>query len=225
MAGIMYKNDEDNNYNGIHLIFNSDNDIISEINNNEGKTNCYEVHKCPQHLKGKFDDFMRYHIKTKEALNKINNNKNINETHENNEKIINNISNDSLSKSEDNSANNNKRNNPIINSKKKENRLVYIKNYFINKKAKILILSDDIIQAIFYDKIQIFISDGKDIVGYVNKDKKIIFISSTNIMKNTNKDLVNRIDYIRKIFLKGTNEKVNKKIIKIFDETKKEEEK
>ena len=44
-------------------------------------------------------------------------------------------------------------------------------------------------------------------------------------MKNTNKDLVNRIDYIRKIFLKGTNEKVNKKIIKIFDETKKEEEK
>ena len=31
MAGIMYKNDEDNNYNGKHLIFNSDDDILYEI--------------------------------------------------------------------------------------------------------------------------------------------------------------------------------------------------
>ena len=55
MAGIMYKKDEENNYNGIHLIFNSDNDTLYEINNNEGKINSYEVQKCPQNLKRKFE--------------------------------------------------------------------------------------------------------------------------------------------------------------------------
>ena len=163
---------------------------------------------------------MRYHIKTKEAINEINNN-NINGNHET---IKNNISDDSLSKSEDNSVNNNKRNNPIINSKK-ENKLVYIKNYFRDKKAKILILSDDIIQAIFNDKIQIFISEkiGKEFVGYVNRDKKIKFLEFCNIMKNSNKDLVNRVGYIRSNSFKGYRDKLINKIQKDYNERQNEE--
>ena len=65
------------------------------------------------------------------------------------------------------------------------------------------------------------IKQEKEFVGYVNRDKKITFFSLTNIMNNSNKDLFNRIGYIRKIIWKGTDEKVSKKIIKIFDEPKK----
>ena len=227
MAGIMYKKDEENNYNGLHLIFNSENDIFYEINNNEGKINSYEVQKCPQNLKRKFDDFIRYHIKTKEAMNDINNKKNINENHKNSEKNMSSKSEETSSKSEDNSINNNIINSDISinNSKENKKKLVYIKDYIKDEKATIILLSDDIKQVIFNDKIQIFISEkiGKEFVGYVNREKKIKFLEFCNIMKNSNKDLVNRVGYIRSNSFKGYRDKLINKIKKDYNEHQNEE--
>ena len=156
---------------------------------------------------------MRYHIKIKQAKYEIYNKKNINEDNENSEETINNLFYDILSESEDYSINNDKINIDIsiINSKKEENQLVYIKNYFRDKYAKIIILSDDIIQIIFNDNIQIFISE-KIGIGYVNRDKTITFLPLTNIKKNSNKDFVHRFSKIRRIYYQIIRNKYLKKI-------------
>ena len=67
LIGIIYK-DEENNYNGLKLIYNFENDIIYEIinNENEDKINSYKKKNCPENLKEKFDEFIKYHEKIKQ---------------------------------------------------------------------------------------------------------------------------------------------------------------
>ena len=160
-------------------------------------------------------------------MNDINNKKNINENHKNSEKNMSIKSEETSSKSEDNSINNNIINSDISinNSKENKKKLVYVKNYIKDKIATIILLSDDIKQVIFNDKIQIFISEkiGKEFVGYVNRDKKIKFLEFCNIMRNSNKDLVNRVGYIRSNSFKGYRDKLINKIQKDYNERQNEE--
>ena len=179
LAGIIYKNEEDDSYNGLHLIYNSDTNIIYEIIN-EDKIKSYEIEKIPENLKRQCDDFITYHNKTKQKKNEILNNKNKIEIYENDDTNLSIISKETLSHTEDNSISSNNIFDDIsinnLNEKEKEKKLVYIKNYINDKKVKLLILSDDTKHAIFNDKIQILISEKIEIqmIGYMDKNKKNI---------------------------------------------------
>ena len=196
LIGIMFKNKEENDYNGLKLIFDSETDNIYEIQNLEGKDiiNLYQSNNIPEKLKKNFTIFMRYHIKIKQQLNEIQNKK-----YENYE---NNISNISTSRdNEDNSIISNKINNDISfnSSKDNEKKLVYIKSYKKEKVAKFLILSNNVKQIIFKDKVQILMLEQKGVIGYIDINKKITFLCLENINNNSNKDILMRIDYIRKV--------------------------
>ena len=109
LIGIMYKNNNnEKEYNGIKLIFNSDTDTLYEIIKDEKDEdkdiiNSYEAQNCPEHLKDKFKDFIKYHVRITQRLNSIENKKeayNVNYgINQNNENIINNISSISTSNS------------------------------------------------------------------------------------------------------------------------------
>ena len=224
LAGIIYKNEEDDSYNGLHLIYNSDTNIIYEIIN-EDKIKSYEIEKIPENLKRQCDDFITYHNKTKQKKNEILNNKNKIEIYENDDTNLSIISKETLSHTEDNSISSNNIFDDIsinnLNETEKEKKLVYIKNYINDKKVKLLILSDDTKHAIFNDKIQILISEKIEIqmIGYMDKNKKKTFLSLVNIMKNSNKDLVKRLKYIKYLSFQNLKEKVEKKYEKGTNES------
>jgi hypothetical protein len=225
LAGIIYKNEQEINYNGTHLIFNSDYNILYEINNDD-EINSYEADKCPDNLKEKFDEFMTYHIKTKNAINRAENAKNHkNEnTEKNSEKNENNsISEVTLSQSEENSISSKTNCNDIsINTSKEKEKpiLVYIKCYMKSNKATILILSDNTIQAVFKDKSQILIGDQekKEIVINIDVNKNKTLLPLSNILNNSNKELVEKLRLIRKIGMKTVRENILKKFELDHDE-------
>ena len=225
LAGIIYKKEQEINYNGTHLIFNSDDNILYEINNDD-EINSYEVDKCPDNLKEKFDEFMTYHIKTKNAINRAENAKNHkNEnTEKNSEKNKNNsISEVTLSQSEENSISSKTNSNDIsINTSKEKEKtiLVYIKCYMKSNKATILILSDNTIQAVFKDKSQILIGDQekKEIVINIDVNKNKTLLPLSNILNNSNKELVEKLRLIRKIGMKTVRENILKKFELDHDE-------
>ena len=161
----------------------------------------------------------------KQKKNEILNNKNKIEIYENDDTNLSIISKETLSHTEDNSISSNNIFDDIsinnLNEKEKEKKLVYIKNYINDKKVKLLILSDDTKHAIFNDKIQILISEKIEIqmIGYMDKNKKKTFLSLVNIMKNSNKDLVKRLKYIKYLSFKNLKEKVEKKYEKGTNES------
>ena len=223
------KNGDEEDYNGLKLIFNSVSDTLYEIKKDEKDEdkdiiNNYEAKNCPEHLKDNFRDFIRYHIRIKQELFSIENKK---ETNNENYKInlknenkINNVKNISTSnsiKSEEKSnsiasyqINNNI---SINNSKDNEKEVVYIKNYKVKgkNKNKFFLLSDGTKQIIFYDKEQIIISDKKGLIGHINAFKKQIILPIDEALNNTNKNFVSKLRHIRRANEKEMWNKVYKK--------------
>ena len=105
--------------------------------------------------------------------------------------------------------------NDSISTENKET-IIYIKSFHNDKNGKFLVLSDGTKQIIFKDKINILISDKKETVGYIDKQKKVSFISLMNAMQNSSKDLVSRLKYIKKVNYREIKDKMKKK----FDERK-----
>ena len=223
------KNGDEEDYNGLKLIFNSVSDTLYEIKKDEKDEdkdiiNNYEAKNCPEHLKDNFRDFIRYHIRIKQELFSIENKKEtnnenykINLKNENKINIIKNISTSNSIKSEEKSnsiasyqINNNI---SINNSKDNEKKLVYIKNYVIKgkKNNKFFLLSDGTKQIIFYDKEQIIISDKKGLIGHINAFKKQIILPIDEALNNTNKNFVSKLRHIRRANEKEMWNKVYKK--------------
>ena len=229
LIGILYKkNKEENGYNGLKLIFNSDNDTIYEIinDNDEDKIKTYKIENIPEEISEKFNEFMKYHNRIKTKLYSKENEENKNEDNEIQKNSINSITEESSIQNEDLSTTLNNKDNSILsinNTKEKEKELIYITHYIKEKYAKFLFLSDMTKQIIFKDKIEVLISDKKEVVGYVDKFKKRSFIDLINIMKNPNKDLKIRLKYIRQINYNDIKTKMKNKMSK--QENKNKEEK
>ena len=96
--------------------------------------------------------------------------------------------------------------------------IVYIKSFHNDENGKFLLLSDDTKQIIFKDEIVILISDKKETLGYIDRQKKISFIPLINAMENSNKDLISRLKYIKKVNNKDIKNKMQKKLNKSQDE-------
>ena len=211
MIGILYKseNNIDNIYDGIQLILNEKKDEFFEIKMpQEGlyQIETHNIYKCPENLQQKFDEFIVYKNKIK---SKLFNYENQNTT----ETILTEENTEKETEKENDENNNTIKEIPIQNDgKEKEPELIYIKNFVKEEYAKIILLSDDTKQVIFKDGIEIFISDKKEIVGYVYKNKKRTFIPLIDAMKNSSRDLTSRLKYIKQSNYRVIKEKLQKKV-------------
>ena len=61
------------------------------------------------------------------------------------------------------------------------------------------------------------ISNKKKVLGYVDKEKKLSFLSLNNVWKNWNKDLKKRIKYIKQINAKIMKNRIKEKIEDGYD--------
>ena len=230
LIGAIFK-DKDSNFNGLKLIFNSDTDIIYEIENDEeeDKINSYKAQNCPERIKEQFKVFTKYNLKMRQKRIEKENKLSMNpETKENSINIsTSSISSTSISlTSEENSIQSEEitetedKNKTIStidnNSKEKENKkekkLIYIRKYNKDDNAKFLLLSTGTKQIIFKDKIEIILSEEKEAIAYVDRKKKMTFLRLINIMKNCNKDLLVRLKYIKQANYKDIKDKLIKKI-------------
>ena len=230
LIGAIFK-DKESNFNGLKLIFDSDTDIIYEIENDEeeDKINSYKAQNCPERIKEQFKVFTKYNLKMRQKRIEKENKLSMNpETKENSINIsTSSISSTSISlTSEENSMQSEEitetedKNNTIStidnNSKEKENKkekkLIYIRKYNKDDNAKFLLLSTGTKQIIFKDRIEIILSEEKEAIAYVDRKKKMTFLRLINIMKNCNKDLLGRLKYIKQANYKDIKDKLIKKI-------------
>ena len=232
MIGILYKSDGDNvegEYSGTQLILNEKTDEIYEIKEPSdcNLINKYNAQKPPSNLKSKVEEFLEYRNKIRQKLfdyeNQVSSESNM--TEKNTEKDIsesiikiNNIDQNSTteinSQKGENTEKSTTKENTGNNIEVNENNInfIYIKNFIQEKYAKIVLLSDETKQIFFKDGVQIFISDPKEVVGYVDKKKKKTFIPLINAMKNCSKDFISRLKYIKKSNYKYIKAKLDKKI-------------
>ena len=220
LLGIIFKSDEEK-YEGVQMILNYENNKFYEIkidNDSEDEIKGHKIEKCPQNLKEKFQKFYDY---CKKYLKK----RNDNSTQCNSKQLNNNEYENSFSISTNSNiefimdSNENKETGSIIensdSSKEIENdetKIIYVRELIKEKYALYFILSDGTKQAIFKDKIQILISDEKEMVGYVDKDKKRTVIPIYNILKNANHEFAKRLKYIRKISFSDIKTKMRNKL-------------
>ena len=240
MIGIMWKKDEeDENYEGDKFLLNQKDEVFYKIieDNDTDKIKIYKTNEYPNNLKERMETFFKYNNKIKQKIFEYENQENT-FTSENHTLISKAENNESFSKSEskdnsiihqkiinrdetslDNSMlserNNYTLTNDSISTENKET-IIYIKSFLNDKNGKFLVLSDGTKQIIFKDKINILISDKKETVGYIDKQKKVSFISLMNAMQNSSKDLVSRLKYIKKVNYREIKDKMKKK----FDERK-----
>ena len=84
---------------------------------------------------------------------------------------------------------------------------VYIKSWNSQKYAHFLVLSNDIKQTIFKDKVSVLISDSEEKMGYYQSDQegpnKYSIVKLKDIFTNTNADLVKRLNISDMFYLKN----------------------
>lgn len=230
MVGILYKSDRDSiegEFSGIQLILNEKTEEIHEIKEPSDNIliNKYNAQKCPSNLKQKFEEFLEYRNKIRQKLFDYENQatSESNMTEKNTEKDgnasiikINNIDQNSSteinSQKGENTEKSTTKENTGNNINENNNKFIYIKNFIQEKYAKIVLLSDETKQIFFKDGVQIFISDPKEVVGYVDKKKNRTFIPLINAMKNCSKDFISRLKYIKKSNYRYIKAKLDKKI-------------
>ena len=237
MIGIMWKkNEDDENYEGAKYLLNQKNEVFYEIieGYDEDTIKTHNINKYPKNLKEKMEIFFKYNNKIKQKRFDYENQSN-NFTNENDTLVSKTEKEESYSKSESSIINQTIENkeesttevsvlseksyihsisnssNQTENKEEKEN-IIYIKSFYNDKNGKFLTLSDDTKQIIFKDKIHILISDKKESVGYIDRHKKVSFIPLLNAMKNSSKDLISRLKYIKQVNYRVIKAKMQKKI-------------
>ena len=206
--------EEEKVFEGLHLVYCEKTDKLYNIKNGtyEDSIAVYNIDETPSEIKLYKDEFLSYRNKIRQKLNDLENesqkpeqtlNENSSISYSSIENKSSNHENSGSSSSIENFVNN-------INTKigvstkssselkpKVNNKLIYIRSFLEEKYAKFFTLSDYTKQIVFKDKIEIFISDKYEKVGYVDKEKKRTFLPLSNILKNSNKDLLKRLKYIK----------------------------
>ena len=227
LKGIIFQEDsDDDKYEGVKLMLNEKTQEFYVINHRDYVDDIkkYKVDDCPSSLKGNLDDFLKYCKKFKKMKEQYYKNKNsdIDDDHqiienEDSNSIIeqntvssyNNIrkGNSSSSISESTSSimtENNEKDNSA-----EEKELIYISSFSVEKYAIFIVLSDNVKQVKFNDRIDILISEEKEIAQYVDTDNNKTVLSLVNIMKNSNKEFAKRLKYIKKVNQKELKNKIN----------------
>ena len=231
LIGIMWKKDnEDENYEGEKYLLDQKNEIFYKIieGNDNDIIKDYSTNEYPKELKEKMETFFKYNNKIKqkrfdyENQNSTFTTETINTiTEENDLKSENkqiNINNDNIEikvTTQENSSIIDISNNSLVSQStkiQKKDDIIYIKSFHNDKNGKFLVLSDDTKQIIFKDKINILISDKRESIGYIDRHKKISFIPLINAMKNSSKDLISRLKYIKQVNYREIKNKMQKKI-------------
>ena len=115
----------------------------------------------------------------------------------------------------ENEINNEDNINEINEKNKSQKTLFYIKRLEDEEKAYFLYLPNDIEQIKFKDKGEIIMSDNKNQIIYVDKNKNREIIPKYNILNNTNKDLTSKLKYIRKCNINKIQNNILEKFKKI----------
>ena len=232
-SGVIYKKqgeEEEKTFEGLHLVYYEETDKLYNIKNEnyEDSIEVYKIDETPPEIKNYKDEFLSYRNKIRQKLNDLENESQKPEQtlNENNSNSISYSSIDNNSSSHENNSNSSSIENIAnnINTKfgvstkssselkpKVNNKLIYIRSFLEEKYAKFFTLSDSTKQIVFKDKIEIFISDKYEKVGYVDKEKKKTFLPLSNILKNSNKDLLNRLKYIKQINYRFIKKKMENK--------------
>ena len=236
MIGIMWKKDEDDeNYEGDKFLLNQKDEVFYKIieGYDEDSYKKYKTNDYPTVLKEKMETFFKYTNKIRQKIFEHENQTNTftSESHtlvtktEKNESFSNSESSNSIIKQKivikddttlDNSSILSEKNNYTLTndsfSTENKETIIYIKSFHNDKNGKFLVLSDDTKQIIFKDKVNILISDKKETVGYIDRHKKVSFIPLMNAMKNSSKDFISRLKYIKQVNYREIRDKMQKKI-------------
>lgn len=233
MIGIMWKkNEEDEEYEGDKYLLNQKDEVFYKIkeSNDADIIETYKTDEYPNELKEKMETFFKYNNKIKQKRFDYEN-QTITNTSESNTIVSKTETEEDDLKSEnkESSINSDKmeikevttRVNSELSEKnslslEKDNKIIYIKSFHNDKYGKFFVLSDDTKQIIFKDKINILISEKKETVGYIDRHKNVSFISLMNAMKNSSKDLISRLKYIKQVNYR----EIKKKMIKKIEENK-----
>lgn len=205
LFGVIYENQNKKEvYDGLHLIYNEKKDQLFEIKRGDLNDDIivYKIDKCPDEIIEKKKEFLNYYKMKQKRFNEDNDS-----TQNKSEK----------SKSDENFIKNNILEESPKTIAEKELKLIYIKDIQYDKDGKRIILSDETFQFIFKDKTEILISNKKKVLGYVDKEKKLSFLSLNNVWKNWNKDLKKRIKYIKQINAKIMKNRIKEKIENGYD--------
>jgi len=207
---------------GINIMYDKDKKnfyLITSEDNGQNKIEKYNKDECPHNLKEKLNKLLEYYYnRNKDKLKVI-----ISEDNESiiSEESIRSEDNDDKSKEKDSTQKKSlnecnitekKEINDNDNNNKKQENLFYIKSIEFDKKAYFFNFSDNNEQIIFKkDKIEIIMSKKKENLIYVDKNKNRMCIPTINILKNTNRELIDKLKYIRNHSAKIIQEKLTKK--------------
>ena len=158
---------------------------------NEKEIKKYSFKNCPEELENKLECCKIYY--------KNNRKKNDIEI-----KVVNNDEESEASENDDYEESEEEKEN-------KETNPFYIKEFAEKNNNYFLILSDGNNQTIFKDKVMIVMSDQKDCLLCIDKDKQENIIPTFNVLNNSRKDLTKRLKYIRNFKLEQLKEKLIKK--------------
>ena len=221
MFGIMWKkNENDEKYEGDRFLLNLKDEVFYKISKGNDKDiiKTYKIKDYPNDLHEKMEIIFKYHNKIKQKIFDREN-QTISFSNENITLVSKTESNENNSRpdSRENSiiiikTERNEENSELSNTTEKKAMIVYIKSFHNDENGNFLVLSDDTKQIIFKDKIVILISDKKETLGYIDRQKKISFIPLINAMKNSCKDLISRLKYIKKVNYKDIKNKIQKKV-------------
>ena len=171
---------------------------IDENNEDDDEIRRYTIEEIPNQLKNKVNLFLEYYILILKKKKKIEIEDEISSIKEQNNFSQSNKISELFSLSNEDS---------IISQNRvlDKSNLIYIRNIIVHKRVDILFLSDQTIEAIFKDKIKILISKNNDKIEIINKDNKIIAVSTNNVFQNSNIDFTKRLAFIKNAVLKENN--------------------
>ena len=237
IAGIIYKNQNENkkenkenkeNKEKIEVVYYEDLNIFLKkndkesfyvvIKNDEGEIiKSYNIKNYQGDLREKLEQFLEYHEKAQNKIKEKNNeikksDSNENSIYEQKSSKNGDDNNNSIIEQKvisTNIDNNNEENNNTTEENSTINdHFVYVKSYMDSGKAKFFILSDETQQTIFKDKIEILLSEKKEIIKYIDKMKNSRIINLANVYRNDNKEFIKKCKHIRHINFRKINDKI-----------------
>ena len=234
LKGIIFQNENvDNSYDESRMILNEKINKFYAIKtvpeDEEDIIEDYDKESCPEELKKKFEEFLKYIDLVKEKKSNIDSLSSISKQNqdlekesplsisynESSESTIINENEKNNEKNEINEINENNENSESIKERKssiEEIPLIYVKHVMIEKHGIFILLSNNVKQVIFHDKVEILLLEEKGIIGHLSRKKELTVIPIHNVLRNPNHTFAKRMKYIRQMSFLNIKDKLKKKL-------------
>lgn len=194
--------------------------ICEDCNLNGGKKICKECNKCNCGLRiGHAFEFYELMEEEPFDLDKFKKNENNEISHINEKEFKNKLNKSRISEingnNEINEINENNENSESIKERKssiEEIPLIYVKHVIIEKHGIFILLSNNVKQVIFHDKVEILLLEEKGIIGHLSRKKELTVIPIHNVLRNPNHTFAKRMKYIRQMSFLNIKDKLKKKL-------------